>query len=229
MRVESTGAASPNNVVCYVTPGGINVNLAEGDLFATTSCTAAIGGFNVISPRSGGADGRPRWTSDGGHQAVLADFDGIGKGIILCDNNAPAVYQPDLMFVLPGASQGDNIYSDSGDNQELAVQPVGGGVAEVATIRIQNDGTADDSFGIIGDKSGKGYDIVYRNGAVDITAQVVAGNYNPGLLQPGASTTITAEITAAATGGKKGKTFNLRARSVAQPFKTDVVRIKAKI
>ncbi len=66
-------------------------------------------------------------------------------------------------------------------------------------ISVQNDGTAADSFKLLGAGSSTHYNVKYLDGTTIITSQVVAGTYTTPSLPPGGSHLITAKVTVKST------------------------------
>jgi hypothetical protein len=61
------------------------------------------------------------------------------------------------------------------------------GTTFISQVSMGNDGSAGDSFAVLGGGSQKPYKISYWRGTTDITSQVMAGTYVTGTIAPGAS------------------------------------------
>jgi hypothetical protein len=110
---------------------------------------------------------------------------------------APCVYQPDAQIRGGPADlsyRGNNIYNQNGSGQSLqrVVRP---GFGDQFNIRMQNDSDACvDHFVVHGAGNSMKYKITYWSGPLNVTADVVAGTFVTGDLNPGDSEYLLAFI-----------------------------------
>jgi hypothetical protein len=116
------------------------------------------------------------------------------------------VRQPDGQIAVgTGPFVGNNIYNTNG-NMQVKSQTVHRTMTGTFSIKISNDGLGSDSFTVKGGGTSGAFTATYLNGAVDITAQVVAGTYAVNNLAAGASKTLTLKVkvgSGAAVGSSK--------------------------
>jgi hypothetical protein len=128
-----------------------------------------------------------------------------------------------------GAYVGNNIYNTTGAGQSRTGQAARGSSITFG-ISIQNDGTnADRSKVKATGTATSAYAVKYFRGTTDITAAVVAGNYQTPSLAPGATYLITATVTvksAAAVGSRVTRLVTLT--SVGNSTKRDAVKFIGK-
>jgi hypothetical protein len=98
--------------------------------------------------------------------------------------------------------------------QRVAVRLLPGRGGEVARVRVQNDGEADDRFVITGHARTSKFAVRYVYRGRDVSARVVAGTWRTPALTPGNSATMKVRITRTprATSGDR-RTFVVRASS----------------
>ena len=182
------------------------------------------------------------WGSDGSAVAIQPS-DGnivvVGDAYTVNDDfavarylvGAPvASYQPDGSIKLgKGAYVGDNIYSAAGANESVLASTARG-TTKRFTIKIENDGSATDSFTVLGEGAQTGFSVTYKQGTTDITSQVVAGTFAVGGLAPGAFATIKISITVKST-ATVGATNSwlITLTSAADTSKLDAVTAKVKV
>jgi len=138
-----------------------------------------------------------------------------------------ATEQPDMQAAAPGSSTffGNNIYNSDGSNQ-IAVANIARGGSATFQLKLQNDGTAMDSFLLKGTASfSTRFTATYRSGSTDITEAVLAGTYPVNNLAAGASRIFTVQLKASSAASQfEGSNVGLTATSVVTPSKTDTAR-----
>jgi len=143
-----------------------------------------------------------------------------------------APVRPDLLIKNKAESSysGDNVYNATGAGQSRAV--AGGFYPTIYHLRIQNDGTATDSFTLTAtggkrnrwrvrfyDSQTTGYD-----GGADISNTVATTGWNTGPLAPGASKDIRCEVLALSGSlGGESRGVTITAASAADPSQSDSV------
>ncbi|MES2923615.1 MAG: choice-of-anchor tandem repeat GloVer-containing protein [Verrucomicrobiota bacterium] len=139
-----------------------------------------------------------------------------------------AAFRPDMLVGLKtSALKGNGIYNTTGASQSQAVKvPVGGSVK--VPMKIQNDAPVPDILIVRGTAGDGNFRVTYFRGTTNVTASVVAGTFNTGLLAAGASVTLKAEIKARTSVAGKRRTLGITAKSVGDSTATDRVNIKAK-
>jgi hypothetical protein len=139
-------------------------------------------------------------------------------------------YQPDQVIQIHKETSfvGDNVYNATGDGQGRSA--TGDFYTTVFKIRVFNDGDTADSFVITGPAADKDWRVTYYDsfnfgwdGGKTITAAVTGGGWNTGVIQPGQFRDYRMEVLALAAPGGTSRTFEARARSVADSSKVDVV------
>ncbi|MES2923614.1 MAG: choice-of-anchor tandem repeat GloVer-containing protein [Verrucomicrobiota bacterium] len=139
-----------------------------------------------------------------------------------------AAFRPDLLVGLKkSALKGNGIYNTTGAGQTQAVRvPIGGDVK--VPMKIQNDAPVPDSLAVRGTAGNTNFRVNYFHGTKNVTASVVAGTFNTGLLAAGKSVSLTARITARTEVAGKRRTLSITAKSVGDPTARDKVLIHAK-
>jgi hypothetical protein len=137
-------------------------------------------------------------------------------------------HQPDAQIKQgTGAYKGDNVYNNTGKNQTIT-KTVQHGNQKTFNVKIQNDGLQSDSFTVSGCDSSTGFTVTYKKGTTVITADVVAGTYLIGPLDPGLTKTIKVTIAVKASGKGKTKSCKVKATSQADTTRSDAVVAKVK-
>jgi hypothetical protein len=137
-------------------------------------------------------------------------------------------HQPDALIKQgSGGYKGNNVYNDNGKNQTIT-KSVHHGNSKTFNVKIQNDGLSADSFTVHGCAASTGFTVVYKKGTTTITAEVVAGTYLIGPLDPGLTKTIKVTIGVKASGDGKTKKCKVTATSVADTTRSDTVVAKVK-
>lgn len=140
----------------------------------------------------------------------------------------PAIRPDTRLGTKASATKGNNVYNLTGARQKLnAAMPAAGGKKTVY-IRVENDEPIPDTFAVQATRGNAKFKVKYFQGKKNVTAQLVAGTFSSGLLQPGAATQFEARITAKTRKSKKSRTLSIRTTSLADPMTSDVVLIKAK-
>jgi hypothetical protein len=105
-------------------------------------------------------------------------------------------YRGDGLIKRSGATNylGNNVYNTTGANQTTTAKRHRGSKA-VFDIKVQNDGTAPDTFKLKGPGGGAAFGVRYYAGTTNITTAVENGTYKMGNLAPGASRTVRLVIT----------------------------------
>jgi hypothetical protein len=92
-------------------------------------------------------------------------------------------YQPDAFI----GSIGLHLYDTDPTTYMQSKKHLDPGTTFLSRVSMGNDGSAGDSFAVLGGGSQKPYKITYWSGKTDITSQVMAGTYVTGTIAPGAS------------------------------------------
>jgi hypothetical protein len=105
-------------------------------------------------------------------------------------------YRGDGLIKKSGATNylGNNVYNTTGANQTTTARKYRGSKA-VFDIKVQNDGTAPDTFKLKGPGGGAAFGVHYYAGTTNITTAVENGTYKMGNLAPGGSRTVRLVIT----------------------------------
>ena len=123
--------------------------------------------------------------------------------------------------------KGDNVYNTDGTNQTIT-RSVAHGNSRTFNVKTQNDGIASDSFTIDGCDASSGFTVVYKQGTTNVTADVAAGTYGIGPLDPGLSTVLKLTIGVKSGGAGKTKTCKITSMSDGDTTRTDTVIAKVK-
>jgi hypothetical protein len=144
----------------------------------------------------------------------------------------PTVRQPDNQIKLSNESTylGDNVYNTDGSNQTKATT-VRAGKSATFDILIQNDGSATDSFTVLGAGNSTGFTVKYypgTSGGSEITSAVLAGTYSVNNLAPGTNQVFRAVITVA-RGVAVGTTKDCLVTSTSAADNTKRDAVKARV
>ncbi|HEX3336318.1 MAG TPA: hypothetical protein VHS54_07650, partial [Jatrophihabitans sp.] len=140
-------------------------------------------------------------------------------------------YRPDALLKLSAARTylGNNIYNLTGTHQTVTAKRKRG-TAESFSLRVQNDGTASDSFRLHGPGSRTGFTVRYYAGRTDITRRVVAGTYLTASVAPGTASNYRIVVTVtsrAATGS--APSWLVKATSTHDTARADAVKAAVKV
>jgi uncharacterized delta-60 repeat protein len=121
-----------------------------------------------------------------------------------------------------GEMVGDDLYNETGRHQTL------NDVARsqtTFTIQLENDGSANDSFTVLGDRSDPMFTVRYLYDGVVVTKRVVAGTFTVGTIEAGGVTNLKVQIHARSS-AEAGTSFGPRlwVRSTTDLTKIDTVR-----
>jgi hypothetical protein len=136
-------------------------------------------------------------------------------------------FQPDARIKRSHAATfvGNGIYNTTAKNQSVTGMAVAGNSATF-DIKVQNDGTTDDSMTLVGCSRSPGFVVTYfTTTGSNITANVIAGTQSTGSLHSGGAYRFTLRIKAkliAASGAEKP--CKVTATSVGDGAKQDVVK-----
>jgi hypothetical protein len=124
---------------------------------------------------------------------------------------------------------GNGIYNTTGTGQTVTAKKRRTRRATFF-VGVQNDGTVNDTFTIIGAGDRKGFRVRYFGGHTDITSAVVAGSFRLRSLASGQQRVIKLVVKVKAT-AKKGilRSWLVTARSTNNTTKADTVRAKVKV
>jgi hypothetical protein len=230
----------------FIGPGGVAVDGA-GNVYVAGALGATVYGFDAsgaqfltinnasVSPPS------PAFIFSAG---VAVDESG---NVYVADFGSDTVYQFDVSSCLPpvGGAQpdaavrvhdtapifGEDVYGDA--SGQTVTKNAARGQTVVFDVKVQNDGSAPDSFRLDGDASIAAMKVTYvkgLSGSSQITVPVVNGTYVTPVLEPGAATTIRLKVTVQSS-AKVGSTkpFYVTATSVADGTTTDTVRAQVTV
>ena len=100
------------------------------------------------------------------------------------------------------------------------------GEAVATKVRVVNDGTYADSFALAGGRGNAAFGVRYKVGRRDVTGAVRRGTFRTHLLQPGQWLTLRVVVARTdRTSAGAHRTFKVRATSVADASRRDVVRV----
>ncbi len=143
-----------------------------------------------------------------------------------------STYQPDALIQIHHDTTfiGDGVINATADGQTKTGSPDFYGI--VFKIRVQNDGTAPDSFIVNGPAGDANFRVTYYdsfvfgwNGGSNITEPVTgASGYNTGNVDPGAWREFRVEVLPLAALGGDTRTLNITITSAHDSTKKDVVR-----
>ena len=124
---------------------------------------------------------------------------------------------------LASAYRGDDIYNQTGTGQTF-VRQARSGFGDQFNVKIENDGSVDDSFWVHGAGSSTKFKVTYWSGPLNVTPDVVAGTFQTDALTPGGSQILTVFIFAK-RGVRLGTwmTDPISVTSDADPTVSDVV------
>lgn len=132
-------------------------------------------------------------------------------------------YQPDGMIKRASDQHyvGRHIWNTTAAGQTRAVSALAGQMLTFE-LQFQNDGRAQDKFGIKGCASGDGLSVHYLQGGGNVTSRVVDGRYTTRMLAPGAIARLTMKIT---VGSNFASTVTCQVASTSKgsPGREDVV------
>lgn len=179
-NVRLIGGAQPCNVFWQV---GSSATLGtdstfRGTILAETSVTVTtnVAVFGRILAKTG---------------AVTLDTDSITRS-----GCSASTYRPDAQVKGGPADSvylGKDVYNTTGrwQTKHRYVKP---GHVDRFNIKLENDGTATDTFTVEGDRSSSMFTVSYFADDTDITSAVVSGAYDTGKITPGSSTFIAVQI-----------------------------------
>jgi hypothetical protein len=140
-------------------------------------------------------------------------------------------YRPDALVKLSTARSyvGNNVYNLTGRNQTVTASTKRG-TTRTFSLKVQNDGTAADTFRLRGPGSRTGFAVHYFAGTTDITRKVVAGTYVTATIGAGGSTTyrLVVAVSAKATIGAT-PSWLLQATSTHVSTRADAVKARVKV
>ncbi len=118
-----------------------------------------------------------------GYTAATATSQAVGP---ITGDGEPAVYRPDGPVKRAGTTSylGRGVYNRTGAYQTLR-DTVRRGERRTYSFRVENDGNRSDFSWLVGTGAGQGFTTRYFAGSVDITSDVVSGNYRTPDLMPG--------------------------------------------
>jgi hypothetical protein len=142
-----------------------------------------------------------------------------------------ATFRSDALVKVASAASfvGDNVYNTTGSGQSVtASKPQG--TTQQFTIRVQNDGTSNDSFKLSGPGNQSGFTAHYFDGTTDITSAVVAGTFQTVSLAPGGTKDyrLAVSVSSTATIGVT-RSWLVRATSVHDNTNADAVKSAVKV
>jgi hypothetical protein len=212
-------------LVATVLPGGTwgvsATTLAPGSYVVVASVTDAAQNTGTASQLltvgSTGTTGDPGGTGGtGGSEGS----DGGGSG---SSTGAAPDYRPDAEIrAAKGTFVGQDSYQPSDQRVTSKLKRDKKSVA--FEVRITNRGDNTDGMTVVGTPRSPQFKVAYLDGGKNVTAAVIAGNYQTGALKPGESVTLTVKVTRL-KGAKPGskRTFEIRAVSAHAKSKDDTV------
>lgn len=193
----------------------VSTNLATGD---ATQLTDTQHGW--VLPLASSADGTD----------IAFASDGVtGAGLFLATTCDPAP-RADAQVATAASRRfvGVDVYAVNPTAAQKASAPIAAGASRSFLVRLQNDRTAVDSLTVAGRDAGRpGYRVQYRYLGADVTAEVEAGTFTVGPLDPGGSAVLQVKVTADpdVPAGARHR-VDVTARSVANPVAGDTVRAR---
>ena len=196
--------------VTVTNTGGLPLSQVEVQAPDVTDCEASIGdlgpGESSTYPcaHTTTADDVPQMTNQVLATSAQGAFDLSGARRTRVD---AVVRRPDARLRLgAGAFAGNDTYNTTGAGQSRSAN-VGNLGTATFTVRVQNDGNSTQDFTVKGLGSTNRFTVTYRDGATNVTAQVVAGTFLVDDLAPGATHDLTLTVKAKA-GTPVGTTVN---------------------
>lgn len=96
----------------------------------------------------------------------------------------PDIFRPDsLVGPFLTTAKGDGIYGTFGGQSYLLVSKKARTVTGI--FAVENDGNQDDSYTVSGGRGNRLFRVVYTSSGSNVTASVMAGTHNTGVLSPG--------------------------------------------
>jgi dipeptidyl aminopeptidase/acylaminoacyl peptidase len=192
----------------------------------------------------------PAWSPEGDKLAAVGTeafttnrdiwmMDSDGSDQVALDEDAahdtnpdwqPVTFQPDGSIKLGGgAFAGNDVYNTNGANQTRSTKAVRG-QTKTFTVKIQNDGSATDSFGLDGTGGSGQWVVTYFFEGTNVTPQVVAGTFSLDDLAPRAAENVTLKIKPKANAGiGSSRSVLVTATSEADPSAEDTVKAKVTV
>jgi Tol biopolymer transport system component len=200
------------------------------DVFLHDNTTGITTRLSVDSAgNEGGASSSfPSISGDGTQSAFTSDADNLVAGDTLGNTDVferPVSYQGDLLVKrsTSGGYTGDGVYESTATTQVLPVVKVKRGAASTFNLRLQNDGSVDDTLALTGCAKSKGFAVAYRSGGADVTTAVTTGAYRTGALAPDDIKSVDLTVTVAPT----AKVNALQTCSMALVSQSDAPKVDA--
>jgi hypothetical protein len=239
IKVQNDGSdIEPFHLAAAGSAPGFTVHYFNGTLDITSAVVA--GTFQTIALEPGQAKAYRLVVSVSTSATVGSTLSRLVKATSATDpNRADAVkavvkvvrFRPDGLIKLSSATTyvGNNVYNLTGTNQTVTAKRKRG-TSQSFSIKVQNDGTAFDSFRLHGPGSRTGFAVHYFVGTTDITTKVVAGTYLTGIITPGAAKNyrIVVTVTSSATVGS-APSWLIRATSTHDTIRADAVKAVVKV
>lgn len=221
-HVVYTDLATGTNITSQVTGSGWNTGALLPNGYKLIRIT--------VSPDS--------TISEGGAQALLVTATSTRVGFSTKKDAVKVIVsvikdQPDLQVKTSGEASfiGNNIYNDSGINQEKVITLANNGITATFNVLVQNDSTANDSIKVVGWPGAASWHVVYKDPAnANITAAVTGSGWTSPSLAPGASVIITVTVSpdSTVTPGR-AQTLLVTGRSLGTSSKVDAIKCKTQI
>jgi len=165
--------------------------------------------------------------SRAGYQTLTSPVVGVPPEVTDLDLELTPLARPDGLIKLGSRTVGNDIYNTTAADQTIATD-IKKKKSETFTITVQNDGNVADAFTLQGTSTGSGLSVAYLSSGANITSQVLAGTFNIGTLDPGASKTIKLVMTAGRSEGEMTSAL-LTVTSVGAPSSKDAVQAIATV
>jgi alpha-L-arabinofuranosidase len=163
------------------------------------------------------------------------DFPAYSATVIAFGSGAPPppVRQPDNLIKASGDASylGEGIFNTDGTSQTRPLS-IRAGRSATFIVNTQNDGSATDTFTILGSGSSSPFSVKYYSGAsggTDITSAVTAGTYKLSNVAAGSSQYIHFVVTAASAPSGTNRGFLVTAISAADTTKRDAVKASVSV
>jgi hypothetical protein len=236
----STGDTSPWTYGTTAEQAGTTVHLAiggqalvatvlTGGTWGVSATTLAPGTYLVVASVTDAAQntgtasqvltiGGTGTTGDPGDPGGTGGTGGSGGS-----TGAASDYRPDAEIrAAKGTFVGKNSYQVS--DQRVTSNLAGRQKSVAFEVRVTNRGDSTDRMTVVGTRRSPQFKVAYLDGGKVVTAAVLAGTYQTGVLKPGESVTLTVKVTRL-KGAKPGskRTFEIRVVSTHAKSKDDTV------
>ncbi len=220
-------------VAAGYTYNGSNYDFALARYNAGGSLDTTFGTGGIVTTSIGSGDDEVNAIAIDGNGEIVAagyTYNGSNNDFTLARYWGDS-YQPDalLKYSKDLGYLGSGTYDTNGAHQTRALKVLQGKKV-LFDIKIENAGNQTVDFTLAGNRSSKGFKVIYVTGGNDVTSQVVAGTYDTGALVPSGSLILLMQVKVASA-AKVGsvKPVLLTAASASAPKQKDAVKAVVKV